>query len=160
MTIKESITVDDALEVLNRMLETDPQATREIFLFGRVPCNKALADDPTIQVKTYQVKKGEPKLSVGVLGVLNGLFGIDEGGWGPISVNVELVCSKGCEIPEGIPRQIGGQCPVCVEASKAAASDVDEAPAKVKVDIGLIDFGPLNKFTRTEPPEKRREGSP
>lgn len=163
MSIKESITVDDALEVLNRMLETDPEAARQLFIFGRVPCNEALAEDPTINVKAYRNPRepeAAPKYSVGILGVLNGLFGMDEGGWGPITTNVQLVCSKGCEIPEGVPRQIGGLCPVCVESAKEGVGDVDGDTVKVKVDVGTVDFGPIDKFVRTAPPEERRKGSP
>jgi len=138
--IKESITVDDVLEVLNRMNEADPEAVKQLFIFGRVPCNEALANDPTIQVKEFKGTQGE-KWSVGVTGLLNGLFGIDEDGWGPIAANVALECSEGCELPDEQQFQLGAECPVCVAEGK-------EKP-------GTIDFGHIEKFTRTPLPEKR-----
>lgn len=145
--IRESVTVEHAIEVLNRMLEADPVATKNLFL-AHVECNEELAQDPTIQVRGYKVQDDDPAHSVGILGVINGLFGVDEGGWGPISANIKLVCTVGCEIPEGRPLQIGGPCPICRDRG------IDEA------ERGRIVFGPLTEFRRTDPPEKRRQGPP
>lgn len=143
--IKESITIADVLDVLNRMLETDPEATKQLFLFSRVPCNKELAEDPTIQVKSFDAARGKTKYSVGINGVLNGLFGMDEGGFGPISANVALACSKGCELPDDEQFKLGADCPVCV------AEEVKKP--------GTIDFGDIEKFTRTPTPEERERAS-
>lgn len=148
MTIKESITPEDVLEVLNRMNEADPKATKELFIFGRVPCNEALAKDPTIQVKAYNLPgegKDAPKFSVGINGLLNGLFGKDEGGFGPISANVALECSKGCELPDEEQFKLGADCPVCV-------AEEAEKP-------GTIDFGSIERFTRTPTPEERAKAN-
>jgi len=89
--IKESVTLDEVLEVLNRIVKTDPQAAHDL-VETRVGCNDALAKDPTIQV----VEKGVPMLgttkklySVGLLGVLNGIFGAHDDGWGAIQVTME-----------------------------------------------------------------------
>lgn len=146
--IRESVTIDHVLEVLNRLLATDPVATRDLVLLARVPCNDDLAKDPTIQVRGYKVNDDDPAYSVGIIGIINGFFGVDEGGWGPITANVKLVCSEGCEIPEGVPLQIGGMCPLCAE--KEVSQD----------EKGRILFGPIEKFVRTQPPDKRRAGSP
>ena len=76
---RESITIEDALEVLNRATKADPQAMRELVA-ARMPCNAALRDDPTIQVSG----SGSDDAEVGLLGIINGMFGIDEDGWGPL----------------------------------------------------------------------------
>jgi len=67
------ITVDEAIAVLNRALEHDREAVSAVLL-NRVPCNEALADDPTVQVSITD--GGSSTLSA--LGLLNGLFGVDE----------------------------------------------------------------------------------
>jgi hypothetical protein len=111
------ITPGKAVRVLNRMLNADPEATSALFSH-RVPCNKALTNDPTIQVHcetlfrdpaigfrgvdsqgnpspdtTVRVRPRKARGSVikssptvGVLGIINGLFGVDKDGWGPIAM--------------------------------------------------------------------------
>lgn len=148
--IKDTISVNDAIEVLNRMLEADPEATVSLFLDGRVPCNERLADDPTIQAKAHGEYNGMKVFSVGPLGIINGLFGIDEGGWGPITADVKLGCTAGCELPEGEPLRIGGECPVCQPAAQVG----DVSP------IGKVIFAGIERFRRTDPPDVRREGEP
>lgn len=80
--IRESVSVQDAIDFLNDLVKVDPKAV-EALVGVRVPCNEDLADHPTVQVG---VKDG--KAEFGLLGVLNGLFGAypDEPrkGWGPI----------------------------------------------------------------------------
>jgi hypothetical protein len=85
------ITIDQAIELLNQAVLTDREAIAAL-ISNRVSCNEALANHPTIQVvaiinKTRACGKSEPGLNieryeVGLLGILNGLFGIDENGWG------------------------------------------------------------------------------
>jgi len=77
MPIKESVTLDEAIAILNRALEEDRVAISELMLDHKVECNGALADDETIQVGK-RLKLGESVSTVGVLGILNGLFGIDD----------------------------------------------------------------------------------
>lgn len=84
MAIAESITPEDAIRVLNRALKADPAAVAALAL-SRTACNQALADDPTVQV-LWERTGG---YHVGLLGILNGLFGVDEGGWGAIGADVE-----------------------------------------------------------------------
>ena len=73
-----------AVQVLNRALEEDPVAIKRLFAY-HVDCNDALADDQTIQVRSYSTRACEtPTNSVGVLGLINGLFGVrksDGYGW-------------------------------------------------------------------------------
>ena len=75
--------IDQAIEVLNRAAETDGAALTNI-LKERWPCNDELADDQTIQVR--EDKSG---LSVSALGLINGLFGVDENGFGHITAIFE-----------------------------------------------------------------------
>lgn len=77
--IHDPCTLDHAIGVLNEMVAADPVAARSLT-DHRVPCNDTLKDHPTIQVLAFE---GEPAL-VGMLGVLNGIFGADEDGWGAV----------------------------------------------------------------------------
>lgn len=76
-----SLSVDAAIDRLNEMLKTDPDAMASLIK-ARVPCNQGMADHPTFQVSVESQGKG---FKIGVLGVLNGLFGADDDGWGPIA---------------------------------------------------------------------------
>ena len=72
--------VSTAIGILNSMVDADPEAMTALCEH-RVHCNAALGDHPTVQVTA--------DCEVGLLGVLNGLFGvIPEGpkkGWGYIT---------------------------------------------------------------------------
>ena len=70
--------------MLNQALEADPDAINEL-MNKSVEVNKALADHPTIQVG-----KWGGKLRLRPLGLINGLFGVMEDGWGHIAMTVEL----------------------------------------------------------------------
>lgn len=61
----------------------DPAALSAL-LATRVPCNRVLADHPTVQVG--QAVDG---FEVGLLGVLSGLCGVWPDGWGAVAVIVE-----------------------------------------------------------------------
>ena len=76
------ITVDDATEYLNELVELDKLALRALIDL-RTPCNEQLADHPTAQVASTMAGP-----AIGMLGVLNGLFGVDEHGWGFITAIV------------------------------------------------------------------------
>lgn len=80
------VSLDEALAVLNRIHAADPRVM-PLLLGTRVMCNEALADDPTVQVgcvrRTVDVVPGV--WEVGFLGILNGIFGVDETGWGYIA---------------------------------------------------------------------------
>jgi hypothetical protein len=66
--------------LLQEMLKADPEATKRLIA-ERVQCNATLADHPTIQV---HVEHGVS--SVGLLGIMNGLCGVNEAGNGGIVV--------------------------------------------------------------------------
>lgn len=77
--------VERVLEVLNRALEADRTAI-SLLLNTRVPCNSVLTEDPTIQVMSHHDDLEIPENcgKVGLLGIINGLCGVDERGWGLI----------------------------------------------------------------------------
>lgn len=81
--IKESITINEVIDFLNELADADPAAILALVQ-NRVPCNRAMANHPTVQVqvtgKIYMV---------GPLGILNGAFGVDENNYGPITVTVD-----------------------------------------------------------------------
>jgi len=73
-----SVTPDDAIRYLNELIEIDRPAMAALIA-NRVPCNQAMADHPTVQVRAQH-----GGFTVGMVGILNGMFGIDEDGFGPI----------------------------------------------------------------------------
>jgi len=88
------LAIRDAVRILNEALEADPEAVNRLFNH-RVRVNEALTLHPTIQVASLSVKDARPEdtsevrvSTLGVLGLINGLFGVDVDGWGYIvSVN-------------------------------------------------------------------------
>jgi len=88
-----TVSVDDAIAFLNELVELDRQAIGNL-VETRVVCNVGLAGHPTVQTLVYnnlpKVDPADPPLyKVGFLGILNGLFGIDSEGWGPIAASFE-----------------------------------------------------------------------
>lgn len=84
-------TVDEAIEVLNRIHAADPTVLPSL-IETRVWCNDALADDPTVQVveESDDCDPVHVGYRVGLLGVLNGIFGCDqETGFGYIYAHYE-----------------------------------------------------------------------
>ena len=79
--MREQVDVERVLEVLNRMAREDRFATLKL-VEARVCCNRALGEDPDVQV-IRTCATGQ--LKVGLLGVINGLFGCDERGHGPVA---------------------------------------------------------------------------
>jgi hypothetical protein len=76
----ESITPEDAVELLNDALICDRDAISRLVQ-KRISCTHGLADHPTIQCRETQARR----FSVGVLGIINGLFGVDSRGYAPIT---------------------------------------------------------------------------
>lgn len=87
MPIANSITLEEVIDRLNGALELDPSAMKRL-VEARVPCNQGLADHPTIQVQSIR-EDGQTVFRVGVLGLLNGLFGVDSENWGAIEVQFD-----------------------------------------------------------------------
>lgn len=120
-----SVTADDVVALLNEAFSLDPAAVQAL-VDHRVPCNKALGDHPTIQVGiAANWRKRRPndhnlpddaEYTVGLLGLLNGIFGKPEGG--PIAAIYNFVCDtcKAENVPEfDEPRKLtsGDLCPLC-----------------------------------------------
>lgn len=80
--------VDHAVMVLNRALARDTKAVNALVK-TRVACNAALADDPTIQVRDREGFR-----SVGLLSLLNGVFGLLDGGRGRIAAVIDDVTGE------------------------------------------------------------------
>lgn len=75
------------VDFLNSLMAIDKEAIARL-LWNRVPCNQALADHPTVQVVSEVTTKGKTT-TVGLLGILNGLFGVDKDGYGPITAHFD-----------------------------------------------------------------------
>ena len=73
----------DFIRMLNGAMELDADALHALAEF-RVPCNAQLAAHPTIQVRTEKVSSTSgaatftEQYKVGLLGILNGILGVDE----------------------------------------------------------------------------------
>ena len=76
----EPVTVQAAIDLLNEASQLDPLAMRSLVEY-HVPCDYTLADHPTVQVDCTE--NGDP--IVGMLGIINGLFGVDENAQGKIT---------------------------------------------------------------------------
>lgn len=77
--------ISQAVKVLNEALESDPVTVNQLVNL-RVMCNEELANHPSIQVgkdNRYQTVHW-----VGLFGIINGLFGVDENGWGFIEAEI------------------------------------------------------------------------
>jgi hypothetical protein len=82
--IRNSISPDDAIALLNEALELDRVGVSQLFL-RTASINQALADHPTIQVGAHP----DGSYYVRTLGLLNGLFGVADDGYGPIAAEEE-----------------------------------------------------------------------
>lgn len=88
---RNEVTVDQVVELLNGALLLDRTAITSLVQ-TRVACTKRLADHQTIQVGLapgFDADDKNLEYEVGVLGLLNGLFGIDERQWGAIAAEMD-----------------------------------------------------------------------
>lgn len=76
--LRTQITIDETIDFLNELIALDSIAVQSLARKA-VKCNDSLAEHPTIQVATH-----EGAYYLGLLGVLNGMFGVDDDGWGSI----------------------------------------------------------------------------
>jgi hypothetical protein len=106
--IKEVISVEDVLAVLNEAVRLDKEGMKRL-LETRVECNESLSKHESIQVLGYP---GGP-YRVGLLGMLNGLFGTSETGFGIISATYDLVCVNGHKGKELEGKNINDKCDIC-----------------------------------------------
>jgi hypothetical protein len=66
--------VEKIVDLLNELYFLDPELMRQLTV-RRVPCNRALADHPTVTV--LSPNEADPPYSCGLLGVINGIAGLD-----------------------------------------------------------------------------------
>jgi len=80
----EKINLDEVVGFLNSLIRLDAKAMKGL-VESRVPCNEHLSAHETVQV----LRTENGTLEVGVLGLLNGLIGIHDSGWGYLSVELD-----------------------------------------------------------------------
>ena len=89
--MSNKVSVYDAVNLLNQLLKMDQDAISELVEI-RVKINDLVADHPTV---TVLPSKQNEKCSLGLLGVLNGLFGFNDTDKGRIrAVNDSFDSSK------------------------------------------------------------------
>ena len=93
--MNETLRVDDLISFLNQLIEIDSYAVSALFT-TRVLCNEELAEHSTVQVRQFVNDKGQG-WEVGILGLINGMFGVDLEGYGPITA---IVNDRGSRILE------------------------------------------------------------
>jgi hypothetical protein len=86
MSNADQALADRTITFLNELLQADPKVVSDL-IETRFPCNEALANHPSVQVQARE--GGEPGFVVGLLGILNGLVGADDDGWGLICVVID-----------------------------------------------------------------------
>jgi len=89
MTWKPSVAIDDVIALLNEALTLDP-LWMSAMVAERKLCNTALAAHPAIQVgRQGEFGVAPGSYAAGLLGLLNGIFGTDEDGWGAIAAVID-----------------------------------------------------------------------
>lgn len=74
----DTIDLDSVITYLNELIAIDKPAIAAL-LANRVPCNEYLAEHPTVQVSAQH-----GGYHVGMLGIINGMFGVNRQGFGLI----------------------------------------------------------------------------
>jgi hypothetical protein len=82
--IRENVTADDAINLLNELLRIDKKAVEKV-VFSRVECNEKVANHKSVQVG---INEDDGGYEIGLLGILNGIFGVDSCGYGVICVEM------------------------------------------------------------------------
>jgi hypothetical protein len=90
--IKETVSIDEAIALLNEILQLDPEVAN-IMVKHHFICNEMIANHATIQVQAtemnpFQRVGNKTEGWVGILGVINGMFGVHENGMGPICYEI------------------------------------------------------------------------
>lgn len=76
MAIAEVVTLREVIHLLNNLIALDPIAVKNL-VENRVVCNESLCEHETVQTMFDPERK---VCLVGVLGVINGLFGVYDDG--------------------------------------------------------------------------------
>ena len=83
--LKRSITPSDVCGLLNELLRLDYDCANGLVSY-RQQCNELVAAHPSIQVQQY---KDDLFPKVGIVGILNGMFGIRDDGMGAICYEID-----------------------------------------------------------------------
>jgi len=115
----EFVTLEKTLDLLNSLVALDRDAI-EMLVEYRVRCNEALAGHPTVQVGHAIGEPGnvDKPYRVGLLGILNGLIGVQTSGVGFIAALYSSKCPK-CgwsDEHEAKSHDFGTPCPKCGES--------------------------------------------
>jgi hypothetical protein len=119
--IYETRSIDETIAFLNQLLLIDRQAISKL-METRVPCNQDMVDHESVQVALVPgTAPQEERLRVGLLGILNGLFGTfpdgPKKGWGLIVADVAAYCPAcglhGDAIEKAGWKQGDEYCPAC-----------------------------------------------
>jgi hypothetical protein len=118
--IKTSVAIDEVIDLLNELVELDPGFMRQLVEL-RVECNDRVANHPTVQVAQAATEKviahGQTSKRTfhcaGILGIINGLFGTDEDGWGTIGATFDVDCPSACLWENDPELVVGDPCPTC-----------------------------------------------
>ncbi len=103
----EFVSIYEVIEFLNELLQIDSDTINKLLTI-RVPCNEDLAKQESVQVQTLPVKDKDklacdldlcddkPKTIslVGILGIINGMFGINSDKFGPIMILINKKTGK------------------------------------------------------------------
>ena len=105
--IKEFVGIEEALEVLNRLVEKDKVAAT-CLVDIRIPCSIDVAFDDTIQTGFHV----DYEATLGLLGVVNGIFGVDSKGQSAIVAEYGYVCT--CDVAHDVEGSKDLEaCPMC-----------------------------------------------
>lgn len=80
--LRKQIKPKEVIVYLNNLLKIDRLAI-EILFNIRVLCNGRLAKHPTVQVGKFS-----SRYAVGIVGIINGMFGVDGNEWGCIAIDL------------------------------------------------------------------------
>lgn len=105
--VKRRVTPGGVVKLLNEMVKLDRKAVDDL-ISHRATCNEELSKH-----RTVQVRKIGRNYQVGLLGVLNGIFGVDERDRGIIAAVYRVICPNGHNTPDG--STILHNCTVCGE---------------------------------------------
>lgn len=78
----------DVCDLLNELLKLDYDCIENLIDNG-VLCNNKIANHPTVQVKDIEVYDKQTISTLGIIGVINGLFGVDDNNTGAICYEID-----------------------------------------------------------------------
>jgi hypothetical protein len=85
----------EIVDFLNSLVEIDREAIHTIMA-SHMPCNDAMADHPTVQVRAYKLDEdaADHGCTVEPLGILNGFVGVDDESRGFIEMMLDDATGK------------------------------------------------------------------